>query len=520
AGATERLAQRLAALGGWRRALTAAIFGALAAAALPPVYLLPLLWPAFVGLLWLAEGARGWRAAFLIGWAFGFGYFLAGLYWVGIAFLVEAERFGLVMPFAVAALTAGLGLFPAAALSVLALLPWRGGARLLAFAALWLASEWLRALLFTGFPWNLLGSVWAFAAAPLQLAALGGVWGLSLMTLLAAGAPALLAEGSRRASAAALLFLLLPALAWGGGALRLAVAGETAFEPGVWLRIVQPNIPQTLKWRDELRLQHLDRQLALTAVPASEPVTHVIWSETAVPFLLEREAALQKVLGRAVPPGGLLITGAPRLRETSAGARLYNSLHVIDDEGTIVASYDKHHLVPFGEYMPLRTFFALAKLTPGDSDFSAGPGPAILTLPGLPAVSPLICYEVIFPAEVVPPGARPGWLLNLTNDAWFGRSSGPYQHFASARLRAVEQGLPLVRAAGGGISAVIDGHGRIVARLGLGQRGVLDAPLPQPLAPSFFALLGPGIWPPLLIALAAVLALALARLDPRSLAGS
>ncbi|MGH8723165.1 MAG: apolipoprotein N-acyltransferase, partial [Burkholderiales bacterium] len=303
---------------------------------MPPVYLLPLLWPAFVGLLWLAEGARGWRAAFLIGWAFGFGYFLAGLYWVGIAFLVEAERFGLVMPFAVAALTAGLGLFPAAALSVLALLPWRGGARLLAFAALWLASEWLRALLFTGFPWNLLGSVWAFAAAPLQLAALGGVWGLSLMTLLAAGAPALLAEGSRRASAAALLFLLLPALAWGGGALRLAVAGETAFEPGVWLRIVQPNIPQTLKWRDELRLQHLDRQLALTAVPASEPVTHVIWSETAVPFLLEREAALQKVLGRAVPPGGLLITGAPRLRETSAGARLYNSLHVIDDEGTIV----------------------------------------------------------------------------------------------------------------------------------------------------------------------------------------
>lgn len=479
------LARAFAGLCGWRRHGVAALCGVSAAAALPPLNLVPLLIPAFVGLLWLLDGTRRpWQAA-LIGWSFGFGHMAAGLYWVGIAFLVDAARFGLVMPFAVAGLAAGMAIFPALAVSAVAATGWRGPARVLLLATAWLTAEWLRSWILTGFPWNLMGSVWDISPAMLQLAALTGVWGLSWLTILAAAAPAVLAEsGGRGARTFVITVFVLVGLVWGGGALRLAAAPapETAVVPDVRLRLVQASIPQALKWLPEKRRRNVDEQRQLSLRPGPAPVTHIIWPETAVPYLLDQDPDLRRVLAEIVPPDGLLITGAPRGREDAGGFRLWNSLQALDGRGEIVATYDKHHLVPFGEYTPLRGLLGAMKLTVGSTDFSAGSGPLTLALPGLPAASPLICYEAIFPGWVVAPGDRPGWLLNVTNDGWFGNSSGPYQHFAAARLRAVEEGLPLIRVANSGISAVVDPYGRVVGRLALNQIGVLDASLPLPIA--------------------------------------
>jgi apolipoprotein N-acyltransferase len=239
---------------------------------------------------------------------------------------------------------------------------------------------------------------------------------------------------------------------------------------GIRLRIVQPSIEQKTKWQADLRAAHVAGQMAMSAQTAAAPVTHLIWSETAIPFLLPDAARIREAVSKVVPPGGLILSGALR-RDTAGGdSQLWNSLFAIDGQGGIAAAYDKRHLVPFGEYVPLRGVIPFEKLAQG----------RLLTLPGLPPVSALICYEAIFPGRVVDPGAEPSWLLNITNDAWFGTSTGPYQHFASARLRAVEEGLPLVRAANSGISAVIDAYGRVVDRLGLNRVGVIDAGLPRP----------------------------------------
>ena len=482
-----RLAAALAGLSGWRRHGAAALCGALASAALPPLHLLPLLIPAFTGLLWLMDGISRRRDAAVLGWSFGFGHMLTGLYWIGIAFLVDPARHGLVMPVALLGLTAGLGLFPALAVLLTAWAGWRGAARVALLATAWLAVEWLRAWVLTGFPWNLIGNVWSFSPAMLQLAALTGVWGLSLVTVLAAAAPAVLVEAGaargrgRRVFVAAML--LLPALVWGGGSLRLAGAPALGTEmvDGVTLRLVQPSIEQALKWKAALRRDHVERQMRLSAAPGAERISHVIWAETAVPYLLAQDPELRRLIARIVPEGGLLLAGAPRAGTAAGGGpRLWNSLHALDRRGAIVGTYDKVHLVPFGEYMPLRSVLGFAKLAAGSVDFSPGAGALALDLRGLPAFAPLICYEAIFPGKVVPAGSRPEWLLNVTNDAWFGTSSGPYQHFASARIRAVEEGLPLVRVANNGISAVVDAYGRIVGRLGLNEVGVLDLPLPKP----------------------------------------
>ncbi len=494
-----RLAARASGLAGWRRIAVAAALGALSVAALPPVYFVPALVPAFVGLLWQLEGVASRRGAFALGWAFGLGHFAAGLYWVGIAFLVDAPAFGWMMPFAVAGLAGGLALFPALATLAAWLFPGGRAARVLVLAVAWTAAAWLRGHVLTGFPWNLLATAWTFSDTMIQSVALFGAWGLSFLTVLAAAAPATLADvesGRRRWRLPAVAFGLLAAV-FAGGALRLAWAPAPGSDsvPEVRLRIVQPNIPQREKWRGDLRLEHLKRHLQMSRQPGFGEVTHVIWPETAVPYFLSRAEGLREALASVAPRGGALITGLPRLeaREGSETA-IYNSLVALGPDGRTLAIYDKFHLVPFGEYVPLSDWLPLQKLTAGRRDFTAGPALRTLDVPGLPPFSPLICYEAIFPGQVVAPGGQPGWLLNLTNDGWFGRSSGPYQHLASARLRAVEEGLPLVRAANTGISVVVDPYGRVLHRRDLGERGVIDAPLPAapPAAPPY-ARLGDGV---------------------------
>jgi apolipoprotein N-acyltransferase len=482
-----RLARAVSGLAGIRRAAAAAALGVAAVLALPPLHILPLVALSFTGLLWLLDGARTRFSAFLTGWWFGFGYFAAGLYWIANALLTDAARWGWLVPIAVPGIAAGLALFPAAAGLAARLLCRRGRGRVVALAVAWTAFEWLRGQVLTGFPWNPVGSVWEFSDATIQSAALFGITGLGLLTVLIAAAPATLADkGSlRRRILPLAAALALVAVLWAGGAVRLAGAG-TEEVAAVRLRLVQANITQSHKWQRELMERHLERYVTLSRRPVASPAlapTVVLWPETAAAFSLGDNSAGRKLVASVTPPGGLLITGAPRVeKDPGHGLRIWNSLLAVTDSGAIVGVYDKFHLVPFGEYVPLRGLLPLSKITAGGTDFSAGPGPRTLRLPGLPPVSPLICYEVIFPGAVLDADDRPQWLLNITNDAWFGISTGPYQHFAAARMRAVEEGLPLVRVANTGISAVVDAYGRIMARLDLGVTGILDAALPKPLS--------------------------------------
>lgn len=484
--------------------------GALAAGAMPPLFLVFLLVPAFTGLAWLVDASRHWRSAAAVGWWFGLGHFVAGIYWIASSFLVDAATFGWMIPFAITGLSALLAGFFAVATGLSRLLPGHGAGRALLLAACWAGLEWVRSWAFTGFPWNLVATTWVFSDAMIQGAALLGPYGLGLLTVWAAASPAYAGDGRRGGVLAVLAFLLL-AVAWGGGAVRLALAGPPASD-GALLRLVQPNIQQHMKWRDDLRLAHVVRQIDMShAPPGPEGLpAAVIWSETAVPFFLAADEGLLREVAAAVPPHGLLIAGAPRgARRSDGGLTVWNSLHAINPEGRVLATADKFHLVPFGEYVPLPGILGLTKLTAGRTDFTPGDGPRTLHLPDLPPFSPLICYEIIFPAHVVDAADRPDWILNLTNDGWFGLTSGPHQHLAAARLRAVEEGLPVVRAANTGISAVIDSHGRLLAYLGLGRQGVIDAHLPPPLTATPYARFGNAVTLLLvMIALAAGAALA------------
>ena len=463
------------------------MLGVLAATALPPVHLLPLLIPAFVGLVWLVESSGRLRAAFAAGWWFGFGHFVAGLYWIAFALLIEPEKFAWMIPFAVLGLAAGFAAFPALATLVTAASRLRGVAGVLVLGAAWTALEWVRGWAFTGFPWNLIGTVWAVSDGVIQIAAVVGVHGLSLLTVTVAAMPAAVAGGAgRRGAHAAIGVFVVLGIVWAGGLVRLAGAADQVVT-GVRLRLVQANIPQRLKWRPELRRQHVERQIHMSTQPpdpasGGAPPTHVIWGEAMVPFALAGSPALLSSIAGATPAKGVTIVGALRTtQDRTRPVRLWNSLYAIDPRGRVAGTYDKFHLLPFGEYVPFRRFLKFAKVTEGRSDFAPGPGLVTLSLPGLPPVGPLICYEVIFPGKVVDRRDRPQWLLNLTNDSWFGRSPGPHQHFAAARLRAVEEGMPLVRVANTGISAVVDAYGRTVARLELGREGVIDADLPAAL---------------------------------------
>ncbi len=477
----EGAAAAVATLTGWRRRGLAVLFGVLAALALPPLHVLPLLWIAFPGLLWLIDGAPRGKQAFADGWWFGFGDFSLGLYWIAYALLVDPLRFGWLVPIAVFGLGGLLAVFTGGAAFGARRLAPPGVARVLALAATWVLVEWVRSWILTGFPWNLIGSVWMPVLPVVQFAAVAGTYGLGLLTIVVATMPAVLSRPSRPNGAAVLasLAVLAAVAAWGNQ--RLSV-GTTPSVPAVRLRLVQPDIEQTLKWKPEMRMAHLQEHLDLTAGPGWDKVTDVIWSETAAPSFLERDVTARRLMAAVTPPGGLLITGAVRGTPPDVEPfRIWNSLLALTDRGEVVGTFDKAHLVPFGEYVPLHHLLPLAKLTAGGVDFTPGEGAATLTLPGLPPVGPLICYEVIFPGAVIDRAHRPAWLLNLTNDGWYGISAGPYQHFAAARLRAVEEGLPLVRAANTGISGVIDPYGRVLALLPLGGRGVLDAALPTPL---------------------------------------
>lgn len=515
---------------GWQRATIAFVAGAASVLAMAPVNAWPVLFLTFPVLIWLVDGAAAgrwsgaWSAA-LAGWCFGFGYFLAGLYWVGYAFLVDAKTFGWLLPVAVAGLPAYLALYTGAALFAARLIWVRGPERILALAVTLTAGEWLRGHLLTGFPWNTFGYALTQPLVLGQSAALIGVWSLTFLAVAIFATPALLADDAKdtpQPKRAIVLGLLVLAALAGFGAVRLALY-PTTYVSGVKLRIMQPNLQQDVKFNYAAKTEVMERYLRLSdraTGPQSNgvrDVTHLIWPESAFPFFLAREPdALGQIVG-LIRPGTELITGAVRAAQVDPNVRTvraYNSVYVIDHEGSIAGIYDKVHLVPFGEYLPFQNLLervGLMQLTKVAGGFLPGDRRRAMDVPRAPKMLPLVCYEIIFPGAAVSRSEpRPGWLVNVTNDGWFGISSGPYQHFQQARVRAIEEGLPLVRAANTGISAVIDPVGRIVRSLPLGAEGVLDSALPQAIEPTLYVRLGDRIL--ILFLVVALLAVARKRL--------
>ncbi len=516
------------------------VAGALAPLGFAPFYIWPALLLSIALLFIIISAAPTPRAAFWQSWWWGVGFFGAGLYWITIALTIDMARFGWMIPFALAGISGGLAFFPAIAGWVYAAFKQPNiTINAFLFSFVFFASEWARSHVLTGFPWNLMGYSWGAYDESAQAASLVSVMGLSLFSwLVACGLAVLLSR--RFIYPAACVAAVLALLSYGDARLQQAhchsaaseaMRAESGADPAqsrcdsqddktITLRIVQANIPQSLKWDPERLRENLDLYRELTMSKGLKNADVVIWPESAFPFVVPAEATHIEPLRDLLKPDQLLITGA-MIREQNPLAYT-NSMLVLNHKAKIVARYDKHHLVPFGEYVPLREWLPIEKITQGSVDFKSGeyPRPIALGTSSLRAnvesaaieksekdwiaasatpprdddvrvdsdlslkqlarnIRPLICYEVIF-AQYSQGRNANDWLLNLTNDGWYGNSTGPYQHLEMARFRAIEQGVPMVRVAGTGISAVYDGYGRLQGSLPLGTQGVLDIALPAP----------------------------------------
>ncbi len=484
----ERLAGRIMLLGGARRALLAFLAGAFGVLALPPFGFFAALFVSFTLLVWLLDGVGGGpvarlRNAFGIGWMFGWGYFIAGLWWLGHALMIDADEFAWALPLAVLGLPAFLALYYGLAAMVARLFWSDGMGRIAALAFGFGLGEWLRSFLATGFPWNAVG--YGIMPLPLmmQSAHLVGLFGMSALAVFVFSAPALLATRRGLVPGAAIAIALFAThLGYGAYALN---APETPAKGGeITVRLVQPRIDQAQKLDDSARDAVFAEHLKLSTQPLKEGEKRpdiIIWPETSVPYILTQNHDALSRIGDMLEPGQVLLAGAVRAEDMGPGIepRYYNSIYVIDDAGQIIGASDKVHLVPFGEYLPFEELWQMLGVDQAIADmpggFSAAARRALLTLPNGLLLYPLICYEAIFPDEVTGDIARADVILNVTNDAWFGNTPGPYQHFQQARVRAVEEGRPLIRDANNGISAFVDAKGRIVTGLDFDVKGVIQS---------------------------------------------
>ncbi|MDV7337982.1 apolipoprotein N-acyltransferase [Terasakiella sp. A23] len=503
--------QNVLELGGYKRKLVLIALGLATVLALPPIYIFPLAFVGLSGLFLFLDRVETRKQAFVTGWMFGIGFFGGGLYWLTNAFLVHPDKHGWLIPLAVPALAVSIGVF-IGFVTLLSHLFWSLRpkndvvlGRIVLFAVAWTVIEWVRGWIFTGFPWNLIGTIWGFNDEVLQTASYVGAYGVSFLTVLAASLGAALYYTCKAQKGFALVAVfLLPGLMWTTGYLRLKDV-VVEYHDGIVLRLVQPNISQKTKWDKNLKIKnfntHLELSLAINKESALGRPTHIIWPETAVTFAANRDPNVLRAISSIVPKDGTILTGTPRM--TPRGEKpfqVWNSMIAVDQNAAIVASYDKAHLVPFGEYLPLRKWNPIPKLTAGMVDFSAGEGLQTLQIGSLPAFSPLICYEIIFPNQVIDKKNRPQWLLNLTNDGWYGDSPGPYQHLISAQMRSIEEGIPLVRVANTGITTITDAYGRMQSSIPYGIEGVIDVQLPLALSNvPYGAQLRTAAWAVLLI---------------------
>lgn len=492
----------LTTLTGFKRYAVLFGFGALMVLGLPPVGFFPVIFASVPALIILTSTAPTRFRSFLAGWAFGAGYFIFGLYWVSAALFVDIDQWAWVLPFSLILGPAVLGIF-------YALIPplvwhWREKreAYALLFITVWALIEYARGHILTGFPWNLPGQVWDDVLPVLQTASLAGIYGLSLLTLFWAALPVLY-KSRRFAILAAVSFALLSAY----GAWRV-MEHPTKQSGDYLIRIVQPNLPQSMKWDPDEDWRNLERHMELTrnteaqneAEKETAPPRFVIWPETASTADLEHFPEIATVIAAKMPKNSTLILGNLRvtLDRREVPVAFHNSVTALNKKAKVEATYNKHHLVPFGEYIPFRDKMSaikpLALAVSGIGDFTPGDGVKTIALENRPAFSPLICYEVIFPGAVADRANRPEWLVNVTNDGWYGNSAGPYQHMAISRLRATEEGLPLARAANTGISVVVDPIGRVIARQPLLTTGTLDSILPEALPPTIYSRFGDWVF--------------------------
>ncbi len=479
-------------LAGKRGAALTLIAGVVMALGLPPMGLWPLIFVSVPFLIFRLASHESLTAGFRTGWLFGFGYFLVGLHWIGFAFLVDAETYLWMMPFAVGGLAAVMACYWGIAAATVV---WLSRFRLPPFLTLPVAlsvCEWLRGHLMTGFPWAVPGLVADQMGAVVQMVSVIGMTGMTLLVLLWACAPVALFKEKSPVLAIAILATL--PMVWGWGVMRER-AHPTQFVDGVGLRIVQPNLSQDDKWRVAHAAEIFDGLIAQSQKPETQDfsVTHIIWPESAVPFLIDESAEAQAVLAAALGPDKTLITGSIRRAQPDPGADYFTSIVVFDGAANVKGLYDKWRLVPGGEFLPFAWILeplGFQRLVSLPGSFTAGTGPKSIMVPGAGLAGMVVCYEVIFPDRLIDGYNRPQWIINVTNDGWFGQSIGPYQHLAQARLRAIEQGLPLVRSANTGVSAVFDPLGRTVAVTRLTVPATLDSRLPLPLQETFYARFG------------------------------
>lgn len=466
----------------------------------------------FTGLLILVEKAKNDRKAFLYGFMFGFGHHVTGLYWISNSLLVEPEKFAWLIPFAVSLIPAYLSLYIGLLCWLTKKLKYKGIAKIMFFSGAWVMAEIIRGHVLTGFPWNLAGYVFLKNLDIAQFGSIIGFYGMSLLAVFLFSCPyAIISafdnayrKGFSQYKIGYSLMLLLPVSIifisisyWG----YQRIKDNKNREEDVNIRVVQPNIPQREKF-DRLRIgEHLYNyySLSLTQSEMENFVPDIIvWPEAATPYNLKESNTMLEELRDIIPFSSYLILGSVRVDGIgidSSSTKVFNSIEIVNSEGQLQQThYDKHHLVPFGEYVPFRRFLPfLNKITHGNGDFSEGKGLKTIKLDNSPPFSPLICYEIIFPGKVVrrTPDTKAKWIVNVTNDGWFGLSKGPYQHLDTARARAIEEGVPIVRAANTGISAVIDSLGRVLKEVGLNEKGVIDAKLPSALHfDTFFSRFG------------------------------
>jgi apolipoprotein N-acyltransferase len=492
---------------GWRGIVLTYLLGAASALAMPPTDFWWLWFITVPFFLFRFGNVTTLKEAFREGWLFGFGYFCVALHWIGYAFLVDAKNFLWMMPFAVGGLAAVMAVYWGLATTVTFVLsrfkfqPW------LSFPLMLAVAEWLRGHLMTGFPWAVPGLSADGMGPVVQLASMVGMTGLTLLVLSwSAASVAFISRGNRtdRIIALGIVVTLPLAFAWGWQREHRA---PVSFVSGVMVRLVQPNLSQDDKWRTDNASQIFDGLVAASIAPGrnGEKITHVIWPESAVPFLIDESDGARKVLRTALGDGKILVTGAIRRAKRAPTSDHFTSALVFDRDATVTGVYDKWRLVPGGEFLPFEWVlaplgFQQLVLLPGG--FSAGTGPKSLAVGNAGRAGIIICYEAIFPDRLLDSVNRPTWIINITNDGWFGASTGPYQHLAQARMRAIEQGLPLARSANTGISAMIDPMGRVLDRLALEQTGFIDAGLPQPVPPPLYAHWGDDMFLVLTLAIA------------------
>lgn len=474
----------------------ALFYGALAGFSFAPFNATPVLWVCFPAFIFLLQAVETARQAFALGWVFSLGLLTVGLYWIAGAMFTDIAEFWWAVPLAVLGLPAFFALYYA--LGALFAFKWgiKSPHGIFMLGLAWFVADYARGHLFTGFPWDILGHAWGDFLPMLQTVSFLGIYGLTLVTCLCVVVPAILApidenkqplpvKPALKWLAVGSVLVLLALSVWGQW--RLWQAEILDFVPNVNLRLVQTALPQEMKWDKAARENNFKTLLSLSAMPTQKAVTHIIWPETATAFQLLRDEEKRHEIANILNFGMSLITGdVTSLQDKAGKISYYNSLLVIDNMGRVVGGYDKSHLVPFGEYMPYQNILPLP--SPFAASFEAGAGPRTLRVAGLPLFSPLICYEAIFSGRVLDADDRPLFLLNVSNDAWYDHTTGPWQHFAVSRLRAIEEGMPLVRVANLGITAVVDSYGRMVSSVGWNKPGFVDSPLPNPLKkPPFFS---------------------------------